>query len=161
LSINHFVQGNYDLTLAEVDKMSALNPCIFHQLHRQGRCLQGQGDFLAAEKEYQKLFDLDEEVAHLYGRYMLAPLYLMEGKYKETEKQINLGIELAEKLGDKVWQLNFLMALDYINDASGHPKKPWKHAARLGRCLRNRKLIREKSEFAGKRNRLFGHEFAR
>jgi serine/threonine protein kinase/tetratricopeptide (TPR) repeat protein len=123
LSINYFVQGNYDLALAEADKTSSLNPSFFINYMARGDIYRDKGDFLAAEKEYQKLFDLDEQVAHIYGRYMLAPLYLMEGKYKEAERQANLGIELAEKIGDKVWQLNFLLGLEYIYNSSGHPEK--------------------------------------
>jgi serine/threonine protein kinase/Tfp pilus assembly protein PilF len=126
LSIQYFVQGNYDLALAEVDKMSSLNPSFYINYIARGDIYRDKEDFLAAEKEYQKLFDLDEQVAHLYGRYMLAPLYLMEGKYKEAERQANLGIELAEKIGDKVWQLNFRLILDYIYNSSGHPDKALK-----------------------------------
>ncbi len=123
LSIHYFVLGNYDLALAEADKMSSLNPSYYINYMARGDIYRDKGDFLRAEKEYQRLFDLDEQVAHLYGRYMLAPLYLMEGKYAEAERQANLGLELAEKMGDKVWQLNFRLILDHIYNSSGHPEK--------------------------------------
>jgi tetratricopeptide (TPR) repeat protein/TolB-like protein len=123
LSIHHFVQGNYDLALAEVDKMSSLNPSFFINYIARGDIYRDKGDFLAAETEYQKLFGLDEKVAHIYGRYMLAPLYLMEGKYKEAERQISQGLELAEKISDKSWELNFLLASDYMYTRSGRPER--------------------------------------
>jgi tetratricopeptide (TPR) repeat protein len=54
---------------------------------------------------------------------MLAALYLIEGKYKESESQINLGIELAEKIPERSWELNLLLYLEYIYLSLGKPDK--------------------------------------
>jgi serine/threonine protein kinase/tetratricopeptide (TPR) repeat protein len=123
LAINYFVQGKYDLSLAEADKMSSLNPSSYVNYIARGDIYRDKGNFLEAEKEYQKLFDLDEKVAHLNGRVMLEALYLMKGKHKEAESQVIQGIELAEKIADKSWELNFLLDLSYIYNSAGKPEK--------------------------------------
>jgi tetratricopeptide (TPR) repeat protein len=123
LSIIYFVQGKYDLSLAEADKMSLLNPSHFTNYIARGDIYRDMGNFLEAEKEYQKLFNLDEKAAHLYGRWMLAALFLMRGKYTEAESQANQGAELAGKIGDKGWEMTFLLSLGYIYNRTGKPSR--------------------------------------
>jgi serine/threonine protein kinase/Tfp pilus assembly protein PilF len=149
LSINYFVQGKYDLSLGEADKMSALNPSLFINYIARGDNYRDKGNFLDAEKEYQKLFNLDEKVAHLNGGFLLAALSLMQGKYRESESQINQGIELAEKIGDKGWELNFLTASAYLYNSSGNPKKA------LEACDKAWDVALETDSSSGQRNSLW------
>jgi tetratricopeptide (TPR) repeat protein len=76
-----------------------------------------------AEKEYQKLLGLEEQTSYLYGRNRLGALYLLQGKFKESEGQLKQGIELAEKIGDKRWQSDFHLKLAYLYLKSGNPAK--------------------------------------
>jgi serine/threonine protein kinase/predicted Zn-dependent protease len=117
------IQGKYDLALEEANKSSALNPSIFYNFIARGTVYRETGDYNKAEKEYTRMLGLEEKIANLYGRDSLAALYLLMGKFQESGEQLRLGIELAEKIGDKGWVSDFLSRLANSHLLSGNSKR--------------------------------------
>jgi len=113
LADNFLCQGNYDLALNEANRAFALNPAIYRNFAIKGDIYHAQGDLTAAEEEYQKLLEPKEQTAHLYGRDRLGPLYLLQGKFKNSKEQAKMGIELSEKLDEKEWGAGFHLDLAY------------------------------------------------
>jgi tetratricopeptide (TPR) repeat protein len=124
LASNYLCQRKYDLALVEVDKAASHDSVFFMNFcWMKGDIYHCQGDLIKAEKEYQKLLDLEEQTSYLYGRNRLGALYLLQGKFKESEDQLKKGIELAEKIGDKGWESDFHLKLAYVYLKSGNPTK--------------------------------------
>jgi tetratricopeptide (TPR) repeat protein len=119
----YLCQGQYGLALAEVDKALSIDPTNYGNLLRKGDIYHCKGDLTNAENEYQKLLEQEEPMAHLGSRERLAALYLLQGKFEKSKEEVEKGIELAEKLGEKGWESEFLLRLAYTYRKSGNPKK--------------------------------------
>lgn len=113
LAFNYLFKGEYDNALAEVDKAISLDPTYYRNLYIKGDIYQIKGDLIEAEKEYQKLIETGENAGQFYGRDKLGALYLLQGKFTKSEDQAKLGIELAEKLGEKGEKSEFQLKLAY------------------------------------------------
>ncbi len=125
LAKNYLCQGKYDLALVETNKASVLNPAMYHNLIMMGDIFALQGDLKKAEQEYQKTLESQEPPAHLYGRSSLSALYLLQGRLKESAQQLEQASELANKLGDKSTEFNFLRFLASIYVRTGMAVKVW------------------------------------
>ena len=77
LAYNYLCQGKYDLALVEMDKGFSLNPTARQNFTIKGDIYHCNGDFIKAEKEYQKLQEL-EELDHLICRDRMGALYLLQ-----------------------------------------------------------------------------------
>jgi len=113
LAWGYFCQEKYDLALIEADKGLSINPDYYPNSRLRGDIYHCRGDLIEAEKEYQELLEMEEQVAHLYGRDRLGALYLMQGKLEKAKEQTKHGIELAEKLVDENWKSSFHLDLAY------------------------------------------------
>ena len=109
LADSYVYEGKYDLALEEADKAIALDPSSYFK----GEIYHIQGDFDAAEKDYRRLLELDNEVLQLQGRRWLEILYRTQGKYEKAKEQVQLGLELSEKFDQMVWKSWFLFQLSY------------------------------------------------
>jgi len=85
-----------------------------------------RGDLIKAEKEYEKLLEEEEQAAHLWSKSCLATLYLLQGRFENSEDQAKQGIELAEKLAEDGWKSGFHLSLGYLYLRSGNPKEALK-----------------------------------
>jgi len=112
-------QGKYDLALVEIDKALSLVPDYLY-IFTKGSIYQSSGDIIKAEKEYKKLLESEEQVAHFYGRWGLGALYVLQGRFRELKDQATLGIELAKKLEEKRWESFFHCILAYNHLKSGN-----------------------------------------
>jgi len=102
-------QGQMELALDEVDKTAALDPT-----YTKARFYLLQWDFEKAEAEYFKWFDHIQQNYHLEARFQLEHLYRAQGKFKEAENQLGLGIEQAEKMHHDVDLGGFYYWLAYL-----------------------------------------------
>ncbi|GAJ12690.1 unnamed protein product, partial [marine sediment metagenome] len=126
LSWTYYCQGKYDLALVEADKAFSLAPTDYYNLIAKGDIYLYTEDFVKAEKEYQKLLESDEKAAQLNGRALLKALYLMRGKFEESEEQVKQGLELAEKIGETGWEGGFHFFLGYSYLRTGNPEEALK-----------------------------------
>lgn len=121
----HLLQGKYDLAVTEADKAFALSPDFFEHHYIKGSAYFLQGDLVRAEAEYQNLLKTDQPAAHYMANNSLSTLYLAQGKFAAAQLQLEQGIDLAEMLGEKDWELNlhFNQALIYLT--SGENEEAW------------------------------------
>jgi serine/threonine protein kinase/Tfp pilus assembly protein PilF len=126
LGRNYLHQGKYDLAQAEVDKAISLNLTDVNrsQIYElQGNIYVYMGDWTLAEKEYLKLLDSEELLFQSRGRWRLANLYMLQGKFKKAQAQIRQNIELANKSGDMYRKAYFHRYLSSLHLFSGSPEK--------------------------------------
>jgi tetratricopeptide (TPR) repeat protein len=88
------IQGQYDLALEEVANAAAINP-----LYSRAVIYFLMGDFVKVEAGFKKWLEQANQRWHQAARTWLENLYRAQGKFREAESQIMLGIDLAEKRG--------------------------------------------------------------
>ena len=123
LAINYLCQRQFETAHAEVDRAYSLDPSHFHAFWIKGNIFQSQGEFAAAEREYQKLLEIDEQVAHLLGRDYLGALSLSQGRFGRSIDQAKRGVELAVELDEKGWISWLSSCLAYMYIKSGNPEE--------------------------------------
>jgi len=131
LAQNYIYQGEYGLALAEVDKALSLNPTLYTLFMMKGDIYQYQGDLIKAEKEYQKLLELEEPTVNDDGRRSLAALYLLQGRLEKSKDQIKQAIALAEKVGEIGWKPWLHRYLAWLYSASGNHDQALKELEEL------------------------------
>ncbi len=100
LSLTYIREGKLDLALEEMDNAFLLDPSHYINIRRKGDIYLYKGDFIQAEKEYQKNMQNELLEARAYGMQRLAWLYLTQGKFRKAQNVVNVGIELAQKAGE-------------------------------------------------------------
>jgi len=108
LAMLYAFQGQFDLSLNEADKATAIDPT-----YTRARFYHLTWDFAKAEEGYKKWLEFVSERDHLQARAQLEHLYRTQGKFEEAKKQIRLGIDLAEKLGSDMDLANLYYYLAY------------------------------------------------
>jgi tetratricopeptide (TPR) repeat protein len=88
-----------------------MDPDNYFYFLAMGDIYHCKGDLIKAEKEYQKVLELEEKVAHLPGRQSLGALYLSQGRFEKSEEQLKQGIIKAKELVEKRWESS--LQLDY------------------------------------------------
>jgi tetratricopeptide (TPR) repeat protein len=126
LTGNYLWQGKYDLAQAELDKAISLNLTDYSRFRFhawQGDIYVCRGNWTLAEKEYNKLLASEELYFQFVGRWYLANLYILQGKFKKAQAQIRQNIELAYKsddMGEKSYSHGYL---SYLHLLSRRPEK--------------------------------------
>jgi serine/threonine protein kinase/Flp pilus assembly protein TadD len=113
LALNYFAQGKIELTLLEIERAFSLDPDYWQNYLTKGHVYLTQGDFGLAEKEYQKVLELEEDAQHLWGMSWLGSLYLYEGKFKKSIDHLKQALFLSKKLGEKGSESGFYTRLAY------------------------------------------------
>jgi serine/threonine protein kinase/Tfp pilus assembly protein PilF len=121
LALNFFLQEEYDLALAEVDKAFSLNPDSIRNHLIRGNVYFCAEDFEKAEEEYFKILDRKERGYHLYARIVLGTLNLLQGKLESGRQHYQQGLSLAETLGDNWWRVCFHIWMGHSHLRSGRP----------------------------------------
>jgi tetratricopeptide (TPR) repeat protein len=121
LALNYLAQGKIELTLLEIERAFSLDPDYWQNYLTKGHVYLTQGGFSLAEKEYQKVLELEEEAQHLWGMTWLGSLYLYEGKFKKSIDQLKQALSLSKKLGEKGSESGFYTRLAYTYLKMGHP----------------------------------------
>ncbi len=88
-------QGEFDLALNEANKAFSLDPTYHGIYYYFGDIYLLKGDFLEAEKEFQKLADTSNEGYVRGSMFRLSLLYRAEGKFRESKEQIEKRRELS------------------------------------------------------------------
>jgi len=114
LAINYIELGELDLAMAEVDKAFLLDPGHRINFMIKGGIYEYKGHFEEAEAEYQKLLKAREPVGRAWHLTRLSYLSALRGKYEEALELLKQGVELSEKLGQKVWTVNYHLSLSYL-----------------------------------------------
>jgi serine/threonine protein kinase/Flp pilus assembly protein TadD len=115
----YIAQGKYDLAQIEADRIFSIDPTHFRNFSLKGDLCFYQGDFANAEREYQKLLETKEPIAHNTGLRSLAALYVMQGNYSESLEQLEQGVDLGDMLGETSWKSWFYLYQAYIHLRSG------------------------------------------
>jgi len=100
LSLTYIYEGELDLALEEIDKAFLLDPSHHANIREKGDIYVYKGDFIQAEKEYQKLVESELVEARAFGIVRLGWLYLIQGKFRKARNVVNVGLELAQKAGE-------------------------------------------------------------
>jgi len=120
LALNYRYQGKYELALAEVDKALSLNPTRWQSIRRKGDTFLYMGDLKKAEEEFKKLQERKEPNIYAWSRQRLAGLYLLQGRFKESRKITQEGLEHAERLGQSTWIRSATGALSKVERILGN-----------------------------------------
>jgi len=123
LSDHYFLQGKFELAMAECEKAISLNPDGIHYKIRKGRIAQCQGDLRTAEEIYREVLESKELGWHLYVRVVLGTLHALKGQFSEVENQFHMAVELAEKLDDKWWEATARTMLAFTQLRTGEPER--------------------------------------
>ncbi len=126
LALTYLCQKKYDLALVEADKALSMDPDNYFYFLTKGNIYHCKGDLIKAEKEYQKVLELEEKVAHLHGRQSLGALYLLQGRFEKSEEQLKQGILLAKELDEKRWESSLQLDYTYRYLKSGRFKEALK-----------------------------------
>ncbi|NQT80110.1 MAG: protein kinase [Candidatus Aminicenantes bacterium] len=134
LAYNYLFKGEYTSALTEVDNAISLDPTFPRNTYIKGDIYYVGGNFIEAEKEYQKLIGTVENAGQLDGRDRLGALYLSQGKFEKSESQIKQAIELAEKLGEKGGESEFHLQLAYRYIISGRFEEALEECEKAWSC---------------------------
>ncbi|GAG41710.1 unnamed protein product, partial [marine sediment metagenome] len=126
LTRTYLCQKKYDFSLVETDKALSMDPENYFYFLTKGDIYHCKGDLIKAEKEYQKVLELEEKVAHIPGRQCLGALYLSQGRFEESEEQLKQGILLAKELDEKRWESSLQLDYTYRYLKSGRFKEALK-----------------------------------
>ena len=116
LPLLHLIQGHNDLASAELEKALARMPDNLELQEVKGHLYHLKGDFPAARRVYEQIQRSGEAIPDtldLRGRFWLTHLLLEQGEYRQAQKGILEGIELAQK-GNRVGdEINYRLLLAY------------------------------------------------
>jgi tetratricopeptide (TPR) repeat protein len=117
LAYSHICQGNYDLAHREAQKLEPWNSDIKAYIYH---CMD---ELDKAEREYLNMLDsrINRDVASACR--LLGSLYLLQGRYKDAEKQLLEGVTFANDIGESSWKHEIHLDLTYFYLVSGNLDK--------------------------------------
>jgi len=128
LALGYLIQERYDLALNELEKAFLIDPSNFFNHALKGDIFRIKGNFEEAEKEFFKILDSEEEIAHNHGRAWLASLYLQQGKFENSKEQIRIGIEVGKKIGERGGESGWNLELAYRYLKTANPEEALKRS---------------------------------
>ncbi len=123
LSRIHLYQGNYNLALAEIEKLLRLNPFDSSNINLLGCYHHIKGDFDQAERLYRQIAEKEGKHEKTLGKCRLGSLYLLRGQYKKCEKEVMLGIRYSRGGSLLTDEAKFYLLLAYLNLRFNKPDK--------------------------------------
>ena len=143
LAKNYVHQEKYELALVELEKAISLNPNSWRARLVKADIFLFMGNFVEAEKEYQRLQKSEQFVENVYLRDRQANLCLLKGKLEKSKEFSTQGIELAKH--SDTWASGFYAQLGYQHLISGDLERALK-ASDMGQASavggRNRFALR-------------------
>ncbi len=117
LAYSHICQGNYDLAHEEAQELEPPNSEIKAYIYH---C---RDELDKAEREYFNMLDsrVNRDVASACR--ILGSLYLLQGRYKDAEKQLLEGVAFANDIGESSWKYEIHSDLAYFYLRSGNLDK--------------------------------------
>jgi serine/threonine protein kinase/Flp pilus assembly protein TadD len=118
-------QKKYDLALAEADKISSVDPTGLWIAATKGFIYQCKGDLIEAEKEYKKLIRGYKKypLSRLRGIEMLGTLYILQGRFAESESKLKEGVKIATEQDQKSRESMLHFNLAYLYLKTGNPEE--------------------------------------
>ena len=116
LPLLYLIQGQYDQASAELGRVLPPGPGKLDCLDLKGHLHHLTGDLAAARQLYEQLQHRGEGTPgepDFNGRIWMARLYLLQGEYRQAQKGIIEGIELARKASRTYDELDFRLLLAY------------------------------------------------
>jgi tetratricopeptide (TPR) repeat protein len=117
LAYSHLCQGNYDLALEEAQKLEPGNSDIKAYIYH---C---RDELDEAEREYFNMLDSRINRDVVSACRLLGSLYLLQGRYKDAEKQLLEGVAFANDIGEPSWKHLIHLDLSYFYLISGNLDK--------------------------------------
>ena len=113
----YFSEGKIDLALREAEIASTLvpeddNPDL---IRLTGKIYHIKDDFRKAEETYRLLLKKSLPQHQLSGRFWLGHLYLSQGNYEKSRKEVFAGIEGLRKSNLKSSETVYMLSLAYLN----------------------------------------------
>ncbi|NIM90161.1 MAG: protein kinase [Candidatus Aminicenantes bacterium] len=133
LALTYMIQHKYDLALSEIDRAISLDPDLPWNTLAKGHIYYSKGDWIQAENEYTKLLELEEQAVQIVGRTFLAGLYISQGKFAKSKEQLDRGIELVKKMGEKQAESGFRVGLGRWYLSSGYYEKALREFEKAGK----------------------------
>jgi serine/threonine protein kinase/predicted Zn-dependent protease len=149
LARHFFLQGKFDLALAEAERSLSLDSSLFRNFWIKGDVYLYQEDYNRAEREYKKLLEQKEESAQSIGRGKLADLNLLLGKFERSEDLLQNLVESARRTQDRLRVRGGHSSLSYLYLKSEVPEKA------LEECKKVWDLAVEAEHLGGQRNALY------
>jgi serine/threonine protein kinase/predicted Zn-dependent protease len=128
MCLTYIYEGKLDLALEEIDKAFLLDPSHYVNIRRKGDIYLFKGDFIQAEKEYQKLIESELPEAIGWGIVRLGWLYLAQGKFRKAREEVNVGIELVLRAGEPWAASGYHQMLAHNYQGSGNYEQSLKEA---------------------------------
>jgi serine/threonine protein kinase/Tfp pilus assembly protein PilF len=113
----YFSEGRIDLALREAEIAYTLVPEDDNTdlIRLTGKIYHIKDNFQKAEETYRRLLKKSFLLHQLSGRFWLGYLYLSQGNYEKSRKEVLVGIEDVRKSGLKSSETEFLLFLAYLN----------------------------------------------
>jgi len=115
--------GDYAQALVHADKAFSLSGDYWKNLRTKGDIYLYMDEWDKAEQEYRKLLEKQESEAYGWGLVCLNSLYLIKGQFGNYRKSIRQGLELAKKISQSSWAMNWHIWLSYGEMQSGRFNK--------------------------------------
>jgi serine/threonine protein kinase/tetratricopeptide (TPR) repeat protein len=116
LPLLYLIQGQYDRAAAELEKSFAHAPDSPRLLELKGILDLLSGDVSRAQRVFEQLQlrgEANLKAFSLDGRLRLAHLHVLQGDYRQAQKEVSEGIELARKSDLAYDELEFRSLLAY------------------------------------------------
>jgi serine/threonine protein kinase/Tfp pilus assembly protein PilF len=117
LCLLYLIRGRYDRAMSELERALARLPDNLAFMALQGALRLLSGDLASARRVFERLQQRGEETPdspELKGRFWLAYLDLLQGKYRRAETGISEGIALAQKSGRVYDELELRSLLAFL-----------------------------------------------
>jgi serine/threonine protein kinase/lipopolysaccharide biosynthesis regulator YciM len=119
LAVNYCLQRKYELALGEIEKALTFNTINDVCYWLRGWVYLYMGDFKKAEEDFRRLFDSEELSYVSRGRYGLADLNILKGRFKEAEVQVHHAHEISKKIGQIGYEAEVYLNLGYLFFCTG------------------------------------------
>jgi tetratricopeptide (TPR) repeat protein/TolB-like protein/tRNA A-37 threonylcarbamoyl transferase component Bud32 len=120
LTRNFLYQGQYENALNEADRAFLLSPGSIETYYLKGDIYHLQGNFEAAEKEYQRILEKGDKSYHFGARNRLVVLYHAQGRFKKAKEEIGQAISIADELKNTAFKANAAARGAYVDLKSGN-----------------------------------------
>jgi tetratricopeptide (TPR) repeat protein len=122
-AVQYLCAGKYELAQAQIDRALALAPADFAYIAWKGITYHFLGNLAEAEKEYQRLLQLEEPVAQVWWLACMENLKVLQGRIKESQGLLTKTIESVRKADEKNWECFFLYRSAYNHLLQGNPQQ--------------------------------------
>ena len=113
MAVHGIITGRWESALSDIDQGYALvQDSYFHTF--RGFIYQCQGLYQKADSTYRNMLQLDNPVDKLNGRLNLAFLALTRGRFEESIRWLDRGIELLESTGESDTQFGLYISRIYL-----------------------------------------------